>query len=80
MITQYIKFKPVMNVVLDFTIYDNDELFRFHQEMHQSGGGNTLKISNTFQKVNERTYQKNKAIDRHFVVKLNSDLVRENFF
>lgn len=57
--------------------YDNDELFRFHQEMHQSGGGNTSKISYTFQKVNERTYQKNKAIDRHYVVKLNSDLVRE---
>lgn len=31
----------------------------------------------SFRKVNQRTYKTNKAIDRHYVVKLNSNLVQE---
>lgn len=63
-----------MNVVIDFTTMTN--FSDFTKKCIKEVGVTHQKLY-TFQKVNERTYQKNKAIDRHYVVKLNSDLVRE---
>lgn len=58
--------------------YDQDELFRFHEDLHQTEAEpSTEDIFYSFRKVNQRTYKTNKAIDRHCVVKLNSNLVQE---
>jgi hypothetical protein len=58
--------------------HDNEELFRFHEGLHlQTGAGaSEEKWGHTIQKLNEKKFKKNNAIDRHYVVKLNSDVVR----
>jgi hypothetical protein len=63
--------------------WDNEELFHFHEQLqsgNQTGAGKEpadgqpLKYS--FTKLNEKRFKKNGAIDRHFVVKSNSNTVQ----